>query len=492
MSLRTRLIFTHIVVIFITLAIISVSLVYILRDYQRTVQLARLGDALVPLSFQARSMFQDAVPPKEVMSRLEVQAGPVGHVMIITQRGLVLADAANGLTNRTLRVSPLIRPAATPQRDYIWGTYALRGQDTQRTLLYAAIASGQLNGQTVYVALAAIERPVGAALEEITPSLLVAGAITLLVSLLMALLLARSIAGPITRLTQATEAFSRGQYDLRVPSNGRDEIGRLASSFNSMAERVQRSRQMEKDFVANVSHELRTPLTSIQGFSQAIIDNTVQDLEGARRAAQTIFDETTRMSRLAGDLLTLARFESGELSLARETFLLSDVLPCWIDRLRPRAKMLEVTLVTIFEPMPAILADPGRLEQVVVNLVENALKYNHPGGTVTVSARVEPLGATSKAASPSRPRGHTILAAPWIRIEVSDTGVGIPKEDLPRLFNRFYRGDKSRAAGGTGLGLSIAQEIIVAHGGRITVQSTLGQGSTFTVHLPTKNNHSDP
>jgi two-component system sensor histidine kinase ResE len=254
-----------------------------------------------------------------------------------------------------------------------------------------------------------------------------------------------------------------------------------------MAERVQQSRQMEKDFVANVSHELKTPLTSIQGFSQAILDGAVQDLEGARKAAQTIFDETARMARLVAELLTLARFESGEMPLAQETLDLTQLLPCWVGRLQPRAKSLNESLISVVDPLPAIKGDPGRLEQVVTNLVDNALKYNHAGGSVTVTARSEMVESAVRSPVLAHRRGAEAPQATWVSIAVADTGVGIPKEDMQRLFNRFYRGDKARTAGGTGLGLAIAQEIVSAHGGKITVESELGQGTVFTVHLPVRN-----
>ncbi|MCL4489044.1 MAG: HAMP domain-containing histidine kinase [Chloroflexi bacterium] len=483
MSLRSRLILTHALVILITLIIIAGSMIYILRGYSLRVQLARLEAAVVPLSFQARAMLQNNVPPKEILTRLESQVGSVGHILIINQKGLVLADAANGLTNRTVQLSSLDRPVP-----YVWGRRVVRGQVGTRTLVYAGIASGEYDGQTIYLALAANESPIGTALEEITPSLLIATVLTLLVSLLIALLLARSIARPISQLTQATEAFARGQYDHRVPETGRDEIGRLAASFNSMAERVQRSRQMEKDFVANVSHELKTPLTSIQGFSQAILDGAVLDLPGARKAAQTIFDETARMSRLVGDLLTLARFESGEMPLAKEAFDLGSVLPSWVDRFQPTAHSQGITLTTVVDPLPPLTGDAGRLEQVVSNLVDNAIKYNHAGGSVTVSAKAETIAIQSKSRNSMRGRRRVIEppGPQWASITVADTGAGIRAEDLPRLFNRFYRGDRARAAGGTGLGLSIAQEIIQAHGGEITVDSVLGQGTTFVIHLPVR------
>jgi signal transduction histidine kinase len=479
-SLRTRLILTHVFIIFLTLAILAASLAFILRDYQRQVQLSRLGDAVVPLAFQARAMFLNDVAPREALTRLQQQAGTVGSVIIVTDKGLVLADAAYGLTNRTITLTPIVRTEAP--RGFFWGTHTLR---PGRVVLYAAIAAGQIGGQNVYVALANVERPFFETLDEIGWSLAVAGGITLLVSLLVALILARSIARPITRLMQATEAIARGQYAHRVDAHGEDEIGRLAKSFNTMAEQVQRARQMEKDFVANVSHELKTPLTSIQGFAQAILDGTAQDVASARRAAQTIFEEAARMARLVGDLLTLARFESGQLPMVRDPVDLNELLPRWVDRCRTRAHATGETLTTVLDPLPEIIGDATRLEQVVTNLVDNALKYNRPGGAVTVTAKSTAVASATK--SSILAWRHVADPPPqWVTISVADTGEGIPPQDLPRLFERFYRGDKARVAGGTGLGLAIAKEIVTAHGGAITVESELGRGSTFTVRLPAR------
>lgn len=484
MSLRTRLILTYTFIIVLTLVIVGVNLAIILRDYQRQVQLSRLGDAVVPLAFQARAMILNDVAPREILNRLESQVGTIGHVMIITEKGLVLADAANGLTNRTIQLAP---PAqAEINRPFFWGSHTLANR---RVLLYAAVSAGQISGQTIYIALSAVERPLLTELGEIGTSLILAGLITLFVSLLVAFLLARSIARPLTRLTRATEAIAQGEYDHRVEMKGSDEIGRLATSFNTMAERVQRSRQMEKDFVANVSHELKTPLTSIQGFAQAILDGAVQNMRDVEHAAQTIFNETTRMTRLVGDLLTLARFESGQIPLAHENIDLSQSLPLWVERFRPRANESGQTLITVIDPLPSIIGDPGRLEQVVANLIDNALKYNSAGGTVTVTAK--PIGgeSISKAKSTVTLRRRLLENPPAtiVVISIADTGGGIPPEDLPRLFERFYRGDKARVAGGTGLGLAIANEIARAHGGKIEVTSKLGQGSVFSIHLPVTN-----
>lgn len=479
MSLRSRLILTHILVILITFFIISVSLVFILRDYQRDIQLARLGDAVVPLAFQARTMLQSDVPPREALNRLEQQAEGVGRVMIVTERGQVIADAANGLVNRTVRLNQPIT-----NRSYVWGQQTVRTATGDRMLLFAAIPAGKVNGQSVYIALAAIEKPIGSALAEIIPSLRIAGALTLVISILAALLLARSIAKPITALTRATEAFAAGHYEQRVPHLGNDEIGRLGKSFNLMAQRVQQSRQMERDLLADVSHELKTPLTSIQGFSQAILDSAVQEIEGARRAARTIYDETARMARLVGDLLTLARFESGETQLRNEKLDLGQLLPTWVERMRPNAAAQGQTLQATVGALPIVQGDAGRLEQVVTNLVDNALKYNHSGGSVSVSADAESEALPGMNLLRSRRRMAVSSRKDWVKICVTDTGSGISPKDLPHVFDRFFRGDKARAAGGTGLGLAIAQEIIAAHEGNIRVESELGKGSTFIVRLP--------
>ena len=479
MSLRTRLILTYIFIIVLTLAIVGVSLTIILRDYQRQVQFSRLGNAAVPLAFQAGTMVNDGIAPREIANRLETQVGNLGHVMIMTEKGLVLVDMANGLTNRTIQLAAPVQ--AQPNRPFFWGTQRLRNQ---RLLLYAAVAAGRIDGQTIYVALSAVERPLLTELDEVGRSFILAGLITLVVSLIVAFLLARSISRPLMRLARATEAIAQGEYDHRVEMKVGDEIGRLATSFNTMAERVQRSRQMEKDFVANVSHELKTPLTSIRGFAQAILDGAVQNMQGVQNAAQTIFDETTRMTRLVGDLLTLARFESGQIPLARETIDLGQVLPVWVERFRPRPEASNQKIITVIEQLPHIAGDPGQLEQVVSNLIDNALKYNSSGGVVTITAKH--INGTSKSKSTVTLRRRLTETPPvqWVTISVADTGSGIPQEDLPRLFERFYRGDKARVAGGTGLGLAIANEIVRAHGGRVDVSSQVGQGSMFTVYLP--------
>jgi two-component system phosphate regulon sensor histidine kinase PhoR len=230
-----------------------------------------------------------------------------------------------------------------------------------------------------------------------------------------------------------------------------------------------RSRKLElmrTEFVANVTHELRTPLTSIRGFAETLLEGALEDPETARHFVTIIKRESDQLGNLIEDLLDLSRIESGKWKMHKEPVRLRTLATETVGRLASKANDLGVDLrIEIPEALPPVPGDPARLAQVLLNLVDNALKYTHAGGSVTVS---------------------TEDAGPFVSVRIADTGTGIPKADLPRIFERFYRVDKarSRATGGTGLGLSIVKHIVDAHGGTISVVSDVGQGAVFTFTLP--------
>lgn len=297
--------------------------------------------------------------------------------------------------------------------------------------------------------------------------------IGLLISVLMSLLLAKTLVTPLQELTHAAESVASGDFDRRVDNPSRDEIGVLTQTFNDMAgtledtlDNLKKSEQMRKEFVANVSHELRTPITSVKSYSETLLDDPSMDPEMRKKFLNVIVNESDRMSKIVQDLLTLSRFDAGSIEFEFTTFSFEKSVKDVYSAMRLEAQNHhhEFTL-EFMNPMPDIVGDRGRIEQVLMNMVSNAIKYTKDGGRIKITAGVKD--------------GKVWCA-------VRDNGIGIPKQDVEHVFDRFYRVDKarSRESGGTGLGLSIANEIVVRHDGTLTLDSKAGRGTVITVTLP--------
>jgi two-component system sensor histidine kinase ResE len=231
-----------------------------------------------------------------------------------------------------------------------------------------------------------------------------------------------------------------------------------------MSKQVKQSQQMLRDFVADASHELRSPLTSIKGFAQAIVDGTAKGKEGQLKAATVIEDESKRMMRLVEELLEFSRLESGQVKMAREPVDLKELLQQCYEIFSMHAEEKGIKLKTEIEPLPSVVGDIDRLEQVFSNLLDNALKHTPAGGEVSINTRNS--------------------APNFAEVSIVDTGPGIPTEQIRHVFERFYRADLKAGKAGAGLGLAIARQIVLAHGGDITAKSTLGKGTQFVVRLP--------
>lgn len=289
---------------------------------------------------------------------------------------------------------------------------------------------------------------------DLVPRLAIAGLIALTVSFIVSYFISRSISDPLRRITQASNQMAQGNYDVHIPIKGEDEVGRLAEAFNQMAKEVSTSQRMMKDLLANVSHELKTPLTSIQGFSQAIIDGVVTDTGDVQEYSRTIYDESNRMRELVDDLLLLSQIESGQATMEHKHVELKPLLERTMERFQWSMRDAGIESGLHVEPLPAVHGDERRLEQVFSNLMQNAVRHTPPGGLITVGAKV--------------------LAGGHISVGVHNTGSIIPKEDLPRVFERFFQVDRARVrkGGSSGLGLSIVAEIVEAHGGTVRAISS--------------------
>jgi signal transduction histidine kinase len=346
-------------------------------------------------------------------------------------------------------------PVADPRR------ISLDGQDYFGAAAKVVPARDPLGASWVVIAqpqsLAAV-----AAAGDLGQRLLYAGGAALVVAMLLILLISRSLTRPLTQLAAAAEDIAGGNYSRRVGIKGSDEIGLVGTSFNRMAEAVERARKVQRDFLANVSHELKTPLTSLIGFSQAMIDGSLMSEAERSRAATIIHEESERVLHMAQELLDLARVEAGTMSLHITAVDLSAQLQQEVEIVRKRADSRKLSVeLAVPADIPPVAADPERLHQVFENLLDNAVKYAPEGATVGAVARLSVAGV------------ETVISNP----------VGPHRPDPERMFERFYRADPSRsgAAGGVGLGLSISRELTAAMKGRLWAD--FDEEGNLLVHL---------
>ena len=480
MSLRSRLIISYIVIIVVCLLLAFVTLILVARPIQNRLAAVRLGVQSRQAALRLDQLYAQNSSTEEVLNQFKRwSARAEAHLLLVDPQLNVLADSQGDWTGQHLNLATI--GAGT--------TGLFRGPDGDR-LNYAATPVGAGGNQAGYVVAVSPRSPVlNGVLADLGWGFVVAGTVALLLSLLLGLVIARSMARPLQQISTAAGAVAAGNYQHRLAETGPPEIKRVAASFNLMIERVENSQQAMRDFVSNVSHELKTPLTSIQGFSQAIMEGATPDEPARRRAATIITQEAGRLSRLVEDLLDLARIDSGQVVMRKTLLDLNQLLTGTIDRLLPQAAAQQVTLVKQWAGLPPILGDGDRLAQVFTNFLDNAVRYTPPGGRITVSGSI----------ARNLPRPHRVRAGlfqpdatttvsergDFVEICVADTGPGMPAAELARIFERFYQVDKSRKRGqGTGLGLAIAKEIVEAHGGAIRAESLEGVGTKFTVLLP--------
>ncbi len=321
---------------------------------------------------------------------------------------------------------------------------------------------------TLSVPLRGIEETIA----HISRLVLYSGAVGVVFAALLSFSLSKTLTRPLQKINRAALDMAAGNFKYKIEEERDDEIGGLIKTFNYSVEQGEkyleeqkRLEMLRRNLVANVSHELKAPLASVRGYSELMLDGHIPE-HNKEKYLKTILDNTVHLSRLVDDLLTLSHLESGQLSLERRAISVGDLARWSVESVAPRGEAKGVKLSLELEPsLPVIYADRHRLHEVLVNLLDNAIEYTDSGGVVVLMVRA---------------RNSQLI------IEVKDTGRGIPEEELPFIFERFYKVDKSRRRSekGSGLGLAIAKELVELHSGEIEVESKVGEGSIFRIYLP--------
>lgn len=292
----------------------------------------------------------------------------------------------------------------------------------------------------------------------------ISGGVSIAVSIILVYIFSRRITKPLKEINKAAKIIASGEFREQLDVKTRDEIGQLRQSFNQMVTDLRNLEEMRKGFIANVSHELRTPMTSIRGFIEGILDGTIPP-EKHTEYLTVVRDETNRMNRLVNDLLDLAKMEAGEVSLKTRNFDINELIRRCIIKLESLIMQKDIQIEANFDnELTMVNADPDAIERVIINLIHNAVKFSYKEGKLIISTK--------------RQKGKVLVS-------VQDFGVGIDYDELTRIWDRFYKSDKSRGKdrSGTGLGLAIVKSIVNEHGEEIWVQSEPGEGAMFTFTL---------
>ncbi|MPZ15877.1 MAG: HAMP domain-containing protein [Chloroflexi bacterium] len=456
MPLRLRLAILNALVVVGAILVLG-TLTYVLLERSLA---AEIDESLrTQANFQS-TLFQNlaTLPPRpqEPIPPVSVSSGASFHVQLLDTSGQVV-DRTEGLGPGQLPVEQSWLEAAGNGEE-VFATV----RDLDRSVRVHVVPLVTEEEFLGYVQVARSLGPLGDALANLRRALLTAGGALVVVSIVVAWLLAGASLRPVGRITElARQIGLSGRLDVRLPAVGtRDEIARLVETFNGMMDRLEAAFTAQRRFVADASHELRTPLTTIRGNVDLLRRTGAVKSPSMREALEDVSIEAERMSRLVQGLLALARADAGH-ELVHEPVQLDELVRTVHREMQPVANGVTLALDTV--EAVEVLGDADALKQLLLIFADNGVKYTPPGGTVTLGLRIDGGEAT---------------------LTVADTGSGIEAEDLPHIFERFYRSRNVRSTGGTGLGLAIAQWVAEQHHGQVDAQSTPGVGSTFRLRLP--------
>ena len=478
-SIRTKITITYLILAGLVIGLLGVILSYEFERFMHN----RLVNELTTDTSVLKAYLKEVAFPPHTRSEVEATLGTIAatkemRITLIDQKGTVLFDTSvpdsllGGVENHYRR--PEIGRA---RRDGV-GFDSRMSETVSLEMEYVARMVDErefhssLFPDLQYVRASMRAERINTLIEANRWKILITALIVFAVVILVSRAVARRITEPVREIESMVKEMKQGDLSRRLPIKTDDELGRLSTHINQMADKLQQDiddfRRLERyrsEFLGNVSHELRTPIFSLQGFLETLLEGAIDDPQVNRTFVEKANHHASRLNALLSDLMEISRIESGDMKMSYRFFDVSSFLRQIAaesqDELGKKRQTIQLRLP---EGEVMVYGDKERLSQAIGNMIDNAIKYTQEGSTITLTAE---------------PNDDHVM------VSISDNGPGIASEHLPRIFERFYRVDKnrSREVGGTGLGLAIAKHIIEAHGSKITVQSTVGSGTTFSFQL---------
>jgi two-component system sensor histidine kinase BaeS len=471
LSLRLKLVLSYLAVALGAIFILTIAVSIAVQNYFTTTQLEGLRQQA---QFRAHQLVFDYVHNNIPM----IRTAPDDPVLFIfvNQQGFQIICSGSQFLKQGNCNDPTLTNAFSEtlhKNQETDGTIQMVADNTTFSSLFVCMPLNY-NGQFIGAMLLTTPAIAQYFLLQANLAILIAGLIVAVLVIILSFLFARRLTRPLEALTLAAEQMKQGRYTQRVAvPKTQDELGRLASTFNDMANTIEadvkelrHQEQARRDLTANIAHDLATPLTAIQGFSEALADEVITDAEGRQETAQRIGREVQRLRRLVKDLQQMSSLESGHAQLDLAPLDMHTLVDETLNVIQPECEQMGISLQNeIASETPSVMADSDRITQVLLNLLDNARRHTPTNGSITIRAYSKDN---------------------MLYTQIRDTGIGIDATDLPHIFERFYRANRSRngASGGSGLGLSIVKAIITAHGGNVWAESEPGQGTTVIFTLP--------
>ncbi len=457
-GITRRLVLSYFLIIFITVAALEIFLITALNKYYYSNMQNLITNQITAAADFYNNYFSSSSLEKNVQDNADIfWKNTNAEVQIINKSNKLLMDSIGYFTDESINDSDVNKALHGTL-----GVYITNDRNNMYKMMYVSYplkSMGQIEGVLRFaVSLSDVDNTI----KRVTNIFLLIGGLVIIISGMIGIFLSNSIVKPIKKVTVAAKKIASGRFNEKLDIQRNDEIGELSSTFNFMAEQILKNDRLKNEFIASVSHELRTPLTSIKGWAATIKAGNLEDKAEILDGLDIIEKESDRLTLLVEDLLDFSKLISGKVTLAKDYIDITNNIRYIEKHFIPRANRQKIHFnVKIEKNLPLLYADSNRINQVIINVLDNSFKFTDENGLVELS---------------SYRKGNNVV------IKVEDNGIGIPKEDLPFVMDKFFKGKSNLSK--TGLGLSISKEIVNLHNGHIEIFSELGKGTQVYISLP--------